>query len=156
MADLCLSCGLCCDGSLFATICLSPEDAQRIEARKLPLLPIDGGTEQLAAEQPCGAFAGRCTVFADRPAVCQHYRCDVLKAVEGGALPEQEAALLVVRARALAASVRAAVPGRRSLRRDVARWSEDSPEWRRANGGTLVDLAALRQLLRRFDTAPWG
>lgn len=75
---LCLVCGLCCDGTLFHRGYLKPDD---------PLAPLTAAGMDIAIDhsqqvftQPCAAHdQGRCTVYANRPGVCRHYRCELLK-----------------------------------------------------------------------------
>src|SRR5215470_7025634 len=87
--DLCVQCGMCCDGSIFADVRLQPEDDPvRLAALGLVLkgavLP-SGSTEaetnitptrpQPRAPvfpQPCAMLQGcRCTIYAERPAHCR-------------------------------------------------------------------------------------
>jgi len=73
---LCLSCGLCCDGTLFTAIPLLPDDAV-----PLPVQTSDTGARTLP--QPCAGLDGcTCTVYAQRPRACRQYRCLLLVALE--------------------------------------------------------------------------
>lgn len=81
-ADLCLACGLCCDGTIF--------DVARVAESELPALAelgIRTGTRPFGAVlvQPCVALDGAaCTVYAHRPHTCRAYRCNLLVALEEG------------------------------------------------------------------------
>jgi hypothetical protein len=149
MSDLCLVCGMCCDGTLGLTrVELTPEEAERLRRR----VPIVG----LKLRLPCAAHDGcRCTTYDDRPAGCERYRCKVLRAVDGGAMALDAGLDLVARARALAAAVRARVPGAGGLWRDLSAYREDTAAWRRANAELLLDAQVLRDLIRRFDETQW-
>ena len=69
-SELCLSCGLCCDGSLFQLVKLEPGEAQS----GLRLVPAHD-----AFAQPCGCLTGtRCDIYDDRPAACRRFRCRLL------------------------------------------------------------------------------
>lgn len=142
--ELCLACGLCCDGTLYDRVAVAPEEAARLRARRLPILD-DGHLPQ-----PCAAHDGRCTVYEDRPQRCANYECDVLVDLAAGAMTDVEAATLVAKTRALVTSVRARIPGRAFLWRDVADASQDSVAWRREHADLLLDVALLRRLLGRF------
>lgn len=84
--SLCLSCGLCCDGTLFAQVPITPDEAARLEGRVT--LSVD--RRQLL--QGCRALEGcRCGVYDERPSTCRHYRCVVLKSLEAGRLTEADA-----------------------------------------------------------------
>jgi len=75
LEELCRSCGLCCDGSLFGCVTLEPEELRG--AQKNHLHVLQRGT---AFEQPCSALATRddgsaCSVYSDRPRSCRAFRC---------------------------------------------------------------------------------
>ncbi|MBE2249740.1 MAG: YkgJ family cysteine cluster protein [Myxococcus sp.] len=99
--SLCLTCGLCCDGTLFRKVPLEPKEGERLGAR-VRLSEEDG-----SLCQPCRALsARRCGVYDDRPSVCRRFRCLALEQLEKGQLTEDEAHELVgealARRRALA------------------------------------------------------
>lgn len=71
--DLCLGCGLCCDGSLFWAVPVEPEDAAPVE------LDAEGNLRQ-----PCACFNGQCTIYPERPASCRAFECRVLQIVQAG------------------------------------------------------------------------
>ena len=88
---LCLSCGLCCDGVIFADVRLQPGEAPghgkwQIKNGKL--------------KQPCPALCeGRCQVYADRPRYCREFECALLKKVKAGQLEAGPALRLIKKAR---------------------------------------------------------
>jgi hypothetical protein len=142
--EVCLACGLCCSGALFGHVLVTPEEGARL-GRRLPIL-------EGRFLQPCAAHEadGRCAVYEERPWRCREFACLVLRDVRAGWLPEGDAAALVAQARALAASLRARTPGAGHLFGDLDAFIEDSPAWRRAHAELLLDVGALRALLRRF------
>ena len=76
---LCLQCGLCCNGVLFADVKLRPaDDPERLKAGGLP---VRGKGKNLGFAQPCAALQpdGKCCVYQDRPAMCRQFECGVLK-----------------------------------------------------------------------------
>lgn len=95
--QLCLSCGLCCDGTLFRDVELQPgDDAAKLGALGLPIPRSALRAPRFA--QPCAALCAdlRCRVYADRPARCRQFECAVFKAVASGEL-EPPAALKTIR-----------------------------------------------------------
>ena len=94
---LCLQCGLCCDGVLFADVRPEPGDAS-------PL--FNGGHRRVA--QPCPAFnAGTCAcaIYAERPARCRKFECRQLLGVRQGTTTMDKALRRIRAARGLAAEV---------------------------------------------------
>ena len=86
---LCLECGLCCNGVIFADGQLQPaDDAPRLEALGLRLLPHR--KSQIANQkfqQPCAAFDGcRCRIYGGRPQYCREFECLTLQRVKTGRL----------------------------------------------------------------------
>jgi len=97
-SDLCTACALCCDGTLFGSVKVEDEDRPHL---RLPL--VDG-----ALAQPCAALVDRrCSVYAERPASCARYACELLKQVEAGVVRVAEARDRVDRMRARLAVARA-------------------------------------------------
>lgn len=98
--NLCLHCGLCCDGTLFRDVELQPgDDVEKLRALALPLhsrRPEEA--DSLKFPQPCSALCSdlKCRVYADRPSRCREFECALFNAVAVGkvALP---AALKTIR-----------------------------------------------------------
>jgi uncharacterized protein len=83
---LCLSCGLCCDGTLFKDVELQTgDDVSRLKAIGLPIRPLRAGASNLKFSQPCVALGVdcRCGVYAERPVYCRRFECGLFKAVAG-------------------------------------------------------------------------
>jgi len=72
--NICLGCGLCCDGTLFSYVELCEADrAEEVARSGLTLHRVDG---KLRFPQPCSASQeGCCTVYEKRPQACRDYRC---------------------------------------------------------------------------------
>ena len=80
--QLCLACGLCCDGTLFNHVRLGPEDdAKRLKAQGLPVTVSRTKPPVTRFPQPCGALCvdRTCRVYADRPRQCRSFECGVYK-----------------------------------------------------------------------------
>lgn len=74
--DICLSCGFCCDGTLF--------DKVSIELTEHFQFPIEGDKDNgFYFLQPCLAHEGsKCTIYDERPEACVAFRCKLLKNLE--------------------------------------------------------------------------
>jgi Fe-S-cluster containining protein len=82
---LCLSCGLCCNGVIFADVKLQPgDDAARLQS--LGLTAPGSGARGGRFFQPCAAFTDcKCRIYADRPKHCRQFECALLQKVKRGA-----------------------------------------------------------------------
>lgn len=89
-AQLCAQCGLCCNGVMFHTVQLQPEDsAKELAALGLKLKRKQGRQFIL---QPCPAFQNsQCSIYAARPERCGRFECQQLKRVAAGAITEMMA-----------------------------------------------------------------
>ena len=77
LSELCLECGLCCDGTLFRQVKISP--AERDE-----LVALGIGVGQKSKHDvmwlPCGKLNGKCcTIYEARPGGCQRFVCTLGK-----------------------------------------------------------------------------
>ena len=80
--NLCLTCGLCCDGALFKDVELQAKDSARRLRSLHPALAIRNGK----FPQPCAALCAdkRCAIYADRPARCRRFDCALLQSFAAG------------------------------------------------------------------------
>ena len=92
--SLCLSCGLCCDGTAFSFAPLAPDaDIAALGSLGLDVFSDKDGKK---ISLPCPAFvACRCSIYLRRPPVCRTYRCELLKRVEGNEIPLEAARSVV-------------------------------------------------------------
>ena len=94
---VCLSCGMCCDGTLHYWTRLSPREFDTATRLGLDTIIIyqahtpgknpgpPGG--QPAFRQPCRAFdAPVCTIYEQRPQACRRYTCRLLEQLQTGAI----------------------------------------------------------------------
>jgi uncharacterized protein len=106
---LCLECGMCCNGTIFADLKLQPnEDARRLNRlgreTELPVHPSLVLRRKIS--QPCPAFDGcRCLIYADRPDYCRHFACAVLKQAKAATITPRIARNRIRTARKQAAQV---------------------------------------------------
>jgi hypothetical protein len=109
ISEICTSCGMCCDGTLFGKAKIK-DSAEEINAKKSGLETIKGEQDKLYFKLPCAHFNGCCTIYdKDRPHVCGGYFCLPLKKVQKGTLSigaakEKIEQTLALRAELLAAA----------------------------------------------------
>ena len=78
---LCLTCGFCCDGTLFSAMPLKPDDA--VTPLKAAGINIVSDNDLTLLKQPCAAHKNcTCIVYANRPQKCRTYKCELLKRFE--------------------------------------------------------------------------
>ncbi|MFW6275291.1 MAG: YkgJ family cysteine cluster protein [bacterium] len=77
--NICLSCGICCDGTLLGFVQLESEERSRL--RKL--MDIEEVGDKGFFFQPCSKLGcNGCTIYPDRPKKCGEFQCKMLKAFE--------------------------------------------------------------------------
>ncbi len=97
--SLCLECGLCCNGVIFANGQLQPsDDVKRLRSLGLRFAPnAKSQVRNPKFLQPCAAFDGcRCDIYSERPHYCRQFECLLLKSVNDGRT-EKAAALRTIR-----------------------------------------------------------
>jgi hypothetical protein len=107
--QLCLACGLCCDGTLFANVRLGPgDDAKRLKALGLPVTTTRTRPPVTLFRQPCAALCAdrTCRAYADRPGQCRAFECGVFQDATAGRIEYAAARRLVIRARREADKIR--------------------------------------------------
>ena len=78
--DLCRDCGICCDGILFTSVDVTAEEADRLADAGLGIVGDDRG--KLRFYLSCARLGEKgCTLYADRPAKCQAYYCNLTRGV---------------------------------------------------------------------------
>jgi Fe-S-cluster containining protein len=92
--NICLNCGLCCDGTLYSHVRLRKgDDGEKLRALGLDLAEDERGR---FFAQPCAAFAGGCcTIYAGRPAICQKFRCKLRQRYDAGEVTADAAKTLI-------------------------------------------------------------
>jgi Fe-S-cluster containining protein len=116
---LCLTCGLCCNGVIFANVQLQNGDpAERLKtllplvlrrkSRAVASVPT-GETNDTRYQfpQPCSAFDGcQCQIYPERPRHCRAFDCALLKSVQIGETKPVGAIRTIEKARRRAEKVR--------------------------------------------------
>src|SRR5512143_2378157 len=101
---LCLSCGMCCSGTLHNWTNLQPQE--RSQARQLGLDVFTRRDGTVAFRQPCAAFEDPiCTIYTHRPQACREYVCPLLKRLMDGEISLEPALSHTRQARQLIASL---------------------------------------------------
>lgn len=81
-SNICLECGLCCNGTLIGFVQVEPEELPEI--RKIMNIEEERGHGFFL--QPCSKFCDGCTIYSQRPKQCDLFKCGLLNAVEQKAL----------------------------------------------------------------------
>lgn len=95
LSSLCQRCGLCCDGTLFARVPLTPTEAKRLQVLGIHTATREDGSDVLP--QRCGALEGRrCCAYEARPQTCRSYVCQLGTALVEGEVGLEEALSVVM------------------------------------------------------------
>jgi len=147
---LCLNCGLCCNGALFADVQLQPgEDSEPLRERGLKLRASRSKKSLTKLLQPCAAFDGcRCQVYELRPAMCRKFECHLLQRTQRGEIKPSAALSRIQSTRRRIQKVESllATLGEESLARPVG-WrfqkclrTAETEDWDAARLETLAEL----------------
>ena len=147
MSTLCLSCGLCCDGTIFDVVPLTERERVTVTRLGLPVIRHKSGP---AMPLPCEALDGlACQVYMSRPAPCRAFHCALFDAVATNKVGLREALDLIAVARSLLGVLGKAIgdaPAGEKWRPPVA--GENDEE----EGDTAGPIQGARRLQRRrFD-----
>lgn len=107
--ELCLACGLCCDGTLFDLVKLERgDDSGKLKALGLPITHSRGREPVARFPQPCSALCAdrTCRLYADRPWQCRTFECRLLKDAKAGRTTYTAALPVVKQARRRADKIR--------------------------------------------------
>lgn len=113
---LCLRCGLCCNGVLFADVRPEAGDTSPLFQGGFPFCPkthptVDefaGCKKASRVAQPCPAFQSTtcaCAIYSERPARCRKFECRQLLGVRAGTTTTEKALRHIRAARDLAARI---------------------------------------------------
>ncbi len=77
--NICLSCGLCCDGVLIGFVQLDKEELSVMRTLK----DIEAFENSGLFFQPCSNLdADGCNIYSQRPRQCDLFKCEILKSIE--------------------------------------------------------------------------
>ena len=88
--EICVGCGLCCDGTLFSHATLQPGERGNLP-EKIEQQYVERGDREVF-RLPCAYFSGQCTIYDQpRACVCGTFRCQVLRKVAAQTMPQAQA-----------------------------------------------------------------
>ena len=77
-SKLCLSCGLCCDGTLIGHVQLDPEELLQVKS----VMEIEDENSNGFFLQPCKKYCDGCTIYSQRPTPCASFKCGLLNSFD--------------------------------------------------------------------------
>ena len=91
---VCIGCGLCCDGTLFAYAVLNPGERGNLPEKLEEQSYTEDGKDYFSL--PCQYFEGKCMIYnLKRADVCSSYRCRLLKDLAAAKITTDDAHGLV-------------------------------------------------------------
>lgn len=88
--SICVTCGFCCDGTLFAHACLLSGERGHLPEKIEQHSFSEGDNDYFRL--PCDYFSAKCTIYdRTRADVCSAYRCQLLRDFAEGRVPLEEA-----------------------------------------------------------------
>ena len=76
--NICLPCGICCDGTLIGFVQLDSEEVPVIKE----LMDIEDENGKGFFLHPCSCYCDGCNIYLKRPVHCANFKCRLLKSVE--------------------------------------------------------------------------
>ena len=157
-SDLCVACGLCCDGSVYDQASLDPDEVGAAAAEGLDVFERRG---QSYFKLGCPCLKGTaCQIYERRPRRCRSFRCVLLQRLDIGDIDLPAAQAIAGEARCLADSADAINDRRESRASARVRWQgqlsslsapgADDP----ANPAWLLAMTAFNLFLDRYFRKP--
>lgn len=78
LLNICLPCGICCNGTLIGFVQLDREELPALSA----IMDLEDENDKGFFLQPCNSFSDRCDIYSKRPKECAKFKCGFLKSVE--------------------------------------------------------------------------
>ena len=95
--EICVNCGLCCDGTLFNHAMLQAGEQGNLPEKIEEQYVKDDEKDFFTL--PCFYFCGKCTIYNQkRPVVCSTFRCQLLKNFSNHKITQEKAIATVVSA----------------------------------------------------------
>ncbi|WP_162054955.1 YkgJ family cysteine cluster protein [Pontibacter pamirensis] len=76
--NICLSCGLCCDGTVIGFVQLGREEVPVLRE----FIDMENANGEGFFLQPCNNYCDGCTIYSKRPKQCASFKCGLLKSLE--------------------------------------------------------------------------
>ncbi len=157
-SDLCVACGLCCDGSIYARVSLEPEEIEPAAAEGLEVFARD---DKPFFKLGCPRLDGTaCQIYERRPLRCRSFRCVLLHRLDTGDIQIDEAVAVATEARRLADHADAIDDRLESRASARVRWYRHLPSFaasspgERAEPAWLLAMTALNLFLDRHFRKP--
>lgn len=98
LSEICVKCGMCCDGTLFSRATIKDEADEKL-AQSFGLETFTSSVGKRSFKLPCHHFERCCTVYdKTRPSVCCTYFCKPLREVQQGSSDVIEARKIIEKA----------------------------------------------------------
>ena len=76
--NICLSCGLCCDGTLIGFVQLGSEELPALRE----IMDIEEANGEGFFIQPCNKYSDGCSIYSQRAKQCIKFECGLLKSFD--------------------------------------------------------------------------
>lgn len=165
--NICLDCALCCDGTICTSVQVDGADnLERLAASGVHALKVDGRT---TFRLPCPAVAGGCcSIYENRPATSREMNCLLRLRYDAGLVSFDDARSRIAGVKELRDRIRPQLdaffgtPGPHAIA-DLFKLlkaefdgKSSALRGRQEHAELLLDVAALRLLLRHFDPTHWN
>lgn len=102
--EICVNCGLCCDGTLFSYAILEAGEQGSLPEKIEQTYGKEGEKEFFTL--PCSYFCGKCTIYGQkRASICSAFRCQLLVNFSKSQITQPEAIKVVNKALMLKAEI---------------------------------------------------
>lgn len=155
-SDICIKCGICCDGTAFDNVNVETTDLNTATEGKVS----KGMKGQLQIKHPCTAHSNNiCTIYSQRPAMCRTYECKLLKLFKLGKVTENTAYEVIDNARSAANEINsllenAGIPkNNRSIQERMGILEKEAltkltlRDYRKEHGPLLIKFKLFQELL---------
>jgi Fe-S-cluster containining protein len=147
--EICLTCGLCCDGTMFDFVFLSHDEGASLAA----IAEIERRADRATLPSPCAFLRGcACSIYESRPRACRKFRCKTLRDLSAGRIERDEALARIAAVKDAFERVRPwLAPGESlwSARRRRTELLAEKRSMRTEEGEFVLRSAALDLLLER-------
>ncbi|GAB2552019.1 YkgJ family cysteine cluster protein [Spirosoma aerophilum] len=102
--EICVTCGFCCDGTLFKRAILEPGEQGNLPEKIEELYGKESESEFF--NLPCPYFCEKCTIYEQkRASICGAFRCQLLKNMAKDTVTNDKALRIVANAKQLRAEI---------------------------------------------------
>jgi uncharacterized protein len=160
VSDICVSCGMCCDGTLFGRGNIKNNaDREIINSIGIEIVEFNGIE---SFKQPCNQFKGCCIIYdKPRPRVCNSFFCDPLKKVEKGEITIEKANSIIEKALNLKKEIFSlayefeefkGLDWREFMKKIDPIFEESKPELLKKYGILIIKIAIFKSIIKEVYT----